>query len=57
MVVERGSLRVAANVGTRPVPVRLSPGAKRIVLASDESVRITDGDVYLPAQSLAIVQT
>jgi maltooligosyltrehalose trehalohydrolase len=56
VVVERGSLRVAANVGTRPVPVRLSPGAKRIVLASDEGVRLIDGDVYLPAQSLAIVQ-
>ncbi|GAA4595728.1 malto-oligosyltrehalose trehalohydrolase [Planotetraspora phitsanulokensis] len=57
LVMERGSLRVLANFGGLPVPVRLSPGAKRILLASDEAIRLMEGDVYLPAQSLAIVQT
>ncbi len=57
LVVDRGSLRVIANFGAFPVPVRLSPGAKRILLASDESIRAMGGDIYLPAQSLAIVQT
>ncbi|MEV0969801.1 malto-oligosyltrehalose trehalohydrolase [Microtetraspora glauca] len=56
LVMERGSLRVVANFGAFPIPVRLSPGAKRVLLASDEAVRAMDGDLYLPAQSLAIAQ-
>ncbi|MCT9929031.1 malto-oligosyltrehalose trehalohydrolase [Planotetraspora sp. A-T 1434] len=57
LVMDRGSLRVLANFGNFPVPVRLSPGAKRILLASDEAIRPMGGDIYLPAQSLAVVQT
>ncbi|MBP2705159.1 malto-oligosyltrehalose trehalohydrolase [Microbispora sp. RL4-1S] len=56
IVVERGRLRVVANVGERPVPVRLSPGATSVLLASDEGTRLIDGDVYLPPRSLAIVR-
>lgn len=57
LVVARGSLRVIANFGPFPVPVRLSPGARRVLLASDESICTMGGDVYLPPQSLAIAQT
>nr|WP_306306840.1 malto-oligosyltrehalose trehalohydrolase [Microtetraspora fusca] len=56
LVMERGSLRVAANFGSFPTPVRLSPGVKHVLLASDDAVGVMDGDLYLPAQSLAVAQ-
>jgi maltooligosyltrehalose trehalohydrolase len=56
LIVERGTLRVVANIAIQSVTVRLNPGAKRILLASDDSIHTVDGDLHLPAQSLAVVQ-
>jgi maltooligosyltrehalose trehalohydrolase len=55
IVVHRGALRVAANLGLTPRSVRLPPG--RILLASHDAMRFADGVLALPPQSLAIVQT
>ncbi|MEU6410626.1 malto-oligosyltrehalose trehalohydrolase [Microbispora sp. NPDC046933] len=54
VVIERGSLRVAANFAEGPVPVRLA--ASRILLASDESARLTDDVLDLPGRSLAVAE-
>lgn len=54
LVVERGSLRVAANFSERPVPVRLA--ASRVLLASDASARLTDHVLELPGRSLAVAE-
>ena len=55
IVVHRGTLRVAANLGFSPRSIRLAPG--RILLASHDAMRFTDGVLALPPQSLAIVRT
>jgi maltooligosyltrehalose trehalohydrolase len=55
IVVHRGTLRVAANLGYSPLSVRLAPG--RVLLASHDAIELSDGELALPPQSLAIVQT
>ncbi|GAA4206749.1 malto-oligosyltrehalose trehalohydrolase [Microbispora amethystogenes] len=55
VVIERGSLRVAANLAFDPVSVRLA--ASRLLLASDESARLTDHALDLPARSLVVAET
>lgn len=52
LVVRRGSLRVAANLGLGPALVPL-PGAT-VLLASDEAVQPVADGLHLPGQSLAI---
>ncbi|MBO3744618.1 malto-oligosyltrehalose trehalohydrolase [Streptosporangiaceae bacterium NEAU-GS5] len=54
IVVSRGSLRVAANLGDFSTPVRLSPGS--VLLASDDNIRFEGEDLCLPGRSLAIIQ-
>ncbi|WP_214106437.1 malto-oligosyltrehalose trehalohydrolase [Acrocarpospora catenulata] len=54
IVVERGSVRVAVNVGEFPVPVRLAPG--HLLLASDEGIALHGADLHLPPLSLAVIQ-
>ncbi|MEV7806463.1 malto-oligosyltrehalose trehalohydrolase [Microbispora sp. NPDC088329] len=54
VVIERGSLRIAANFADGAVPVRLA--ASRLLLASDESARLADDVLDLPGRSLAIAE-
>ncbi|MCG5215970.1 malto-oligosyltrehalose trehalohydrolase [Streptosporangium sp. KLBMP 9127] len=54
LVMHRGSLRVAANLG--PAVVRLQLPRARILLASDEDI-VLDEDLVLPGHSLAILRT
>jgi maltooligosyltrehalose trehalohydrolase len=54
IVVTRGALRVAANLGDFSVSIRLSPGV--VLLASDDNIGFEADKLHLPARSLAIVQ-
>ncbi|GAA0977903.1 malto-oligosyltrehalose trehalohydrolase [Acrocarpospora macrocephala] len=53
LVIERGSMRIAANLGHFPVPIRVAPG--HVLLASDEGTTLTGSDLHLPPLSMAIV--
>ncbi|GAB3888203.1 hypothetical protein GCM10027612_28350 [Microbispora bryophytorum subsp. camponoti] len=54
VVIERGALRIAANFAEGPVSVRLA--ASRILLASDESARLSGEVLDLPGRSLTIAE-
>ncbi|XVQ87914.1 malto-oligosyltrehalose trehalohydrolase [Microbispora siamensis] len=54
LMIERGSLRIAANFAEGPVSVRLA--ASRLLLASDESARLTSHVLDLPGRSLTIAE-
>ncbi|WP_061299308.1 malto-oligosyltrehalose trehalohydrolase [Herbidospora cretacea] len=54
VVIERGSIRIAANLGETSVPVRVPGG--HVLLASDEAITLTGPDLYLPPLSLAVIQ-
>ncbi len=54
MVIERGSIRIAANLGETSVPVRVPEG--HVLLASDEAITLSGPDLYLPPLSLAVIQ-
>ncbi|RJL34499.1 malto-oligosyltrehalose trehalohydrolase [Bailinhaonella thermotolerans] len=53
IVLRRGNLRVAANLGADPV--RLDAGAGEVLLASAEGVRAAGGVLSMPPSSLAIL--
>ncbi|GLW05149.1 malto-oligosyltrehalose trehalohydrolase [Microtetraspora sp. NBRC 13810] len=54
LVVHRGSLRIAANLGPGRTNVRLPHG--RLLLASDEEIHANGDDLVLPGRSVAIVR-
>ncbi|WP_214408413.1 malto-oligosyltrehalose trehalohydrolase [Sphaerisporangium fuscum] len=54
IVVDRGPLRVAANLGDAQAIVPLAPGT--VLLASDPKVTLTGPDLTLPPRSLAVVE-
>ncbi len=57
LLVTRGPLRIAANLGDLPVSVPLAcwPPAASVLLASDPDIRIESGVVSLPPASFAVV--
>jgi maltooligosyltrehalose trehalohydrolase len=54
LVLERGSLRVACNLGQAPVDVEVGSGA-RLLLASDDSIGVSGASVKLGPDSVAVV--
>ncbi|GII91224.1 malto-oligosyltrehalose trehalohydrolase [Sinosporangium siamense] len=54
LVMRRGTLRVAANLGEEPRDVPMPPG--QVLLASDEDTRVRPGGVRLPGRSLAVLR-
>jgi len=54
LVLERGSLRVACNLGQAPVEVELGEGA-RILMASDGSISLNGAHIRLGSDSVAVV--
>ncbi|SDG53108.1 maltooligosyltrehalose trehalohydrolase [Sinosporangium album] len=54
LVVHRGTLRVAANLGPDPAAVRMPPCT--VLLASDPAVRRTGDSLTLPARSLTVLR-
>jgi len=56
MVMWRGDTAVAANTDSKPAHVSLDANAgARVLLASDDGVRLTDDGVVLPPNSVAVV--
>jgi hypothetical protein len=55
VVLHRGRLRVAVNLGDRPAAVALDGPGREILLAS-ASPSIKDTDLFIPAESFAVVQ-
>jgi maltooligosyltrehalose trehalohydrolase len=54
LVLERGSLRIACNLGQTPVEVELGSSGQ-ILLASDSSISLSDANIRLGPDSVAIV--
>jgi malto-oligosyltrehalose trehalohydrolase len=55
LVVHRGALRVAANLGKGPVDVELAAGPCTVLLGSDREISVASGTATLPATSLAVI--
>jgi maltooligosyltrehalose trehalohydrolase len=55
LVLTRGTLRVAANLGTETVHLAVS--ADRLLLASAPAVRLEGGELELPGSSVAVVDS
>jgi maltooligosyltrehalose trehalohydrolase len=54
LVLERGSLRIACNLGQAPVEVELGSGTQ-ILLASDNSIIQSGANIRLGPDSVAVV--
>lgn len=54
LVIERGAITVACNVAAGPLIIPLPAGTQRILLASENSVKISGGQLELPPDSVAI---
>jgi maltooligosyltrehalose trehalohydrolase len=54
LVLERGHLRIACNLGKEPVEVEIGSGAK-LLLASDDSIALTGTNIKLGPDSAAVV--
>ena len=54
LVLERGNLRVACNLGQAPVEVEVGDGSQ-ILLASDDSIALSGANVKLGPDSVAVV--
>ena len=55
LVLERGALRIACNLGREPVEVKIGSGAQ-VLLASDDSIRLSGTNINLAADSVAVLQ-
>jgi maltooligosyltrehalose trehalohydrolase len=54
LVMDRGPIQVACNLGAEPLRVELPPGST-LLLGSDD-VTLSDGELTLPADSVSIVR-
>jgi maltooligosyltrehalose trehalohydrolase len=54
LVVTRGALRIAANLGTEPV--RLPALTGRLLLGSEQAIRLDEAGLALPGAALAILE-
>jgi maltooligosyltrehalose trehalohydrolase len=55
LVLERGALRIACNLGRKPVDVEIGNGA-RLLLASDESISLSGTKINLGPDSVAVLE-
>ena len=55
LLVRRGAVAVAANLGAEPVVVPL-PGAGRVLLASEPGLSVSDGAAELAGESVLVVE-
>ncbi len=55
LVLERGALRIACNLGQAPVEVEIGSGAQ-MLLASDESISLSGTNIKLGPDSVAVLQ-
>jgi maltooligosyltrehalose trehalohydrolase len=56
LVLERGNLRIACNLGRAPVDVEVGDGS-RILLASDDSIALSGANIRLGPDSVAVLST
>jgi maltooligosyltrehalose trehalohydrolase len=56
LVLERGNLRIACNLGQAPVGVEVGDGS-RILLASDDSIALSGANIQLGPDSVAVLST
>jgi maltooligosyltrehalose trehalohydrolase len=54
LVLERGNLRVACNLGQEPVNVEVGNGAQ-VLLASDDSIALSSANIKLGPDSVAVL--
>ncbi|MBB4914473.1 malto-oligosyltrehalose trehalohydrolase [Streptosporangium saharense] len=54
LLVRRGGLRIAANLGPVPLTVRTGPG--NVLLALDPATTLTGSELLLPPRSLAVLE-
>ena len=54
LVLERGNLRVACNLGNAPVELEIGDGS-RILLASDDSIALSGPNIKLGPDSVAVM--
>ena len=55
LVLERGALRIACNLGREPVEVEIGSGA-HVLLASDESISLSGTNINLGPDSVAVLE-
>jgi maltooligosyltrehalose trehalohydrolase len=55
LVLERGALRIACNLGREPVEVEIGSGGQ-LLLASDESISLSETNLKLGPDSVAVLQ-
>jgi maltooligosyltrehalose trehalohydrolase len=58
LLVHRGALRIAANLGTEPADIPLASGVApaTVLTASDADISVKDGIATLPAASIAVIE-
>jgi maltooligosyltrehalose trehalohydrolase len=54
LLLERGNLRVACNLGHEPVALEIGDGS-RILLASDDSIALSGTNIKLGPESVAVL--
>jgi maltooligosyltrehalose trehalohydrolase len=54
LVLQRGRLRIACNLGQSPLELKIDSGA-RLLLASDESIAVNDTNLKLGPDSVAVL--
>ncbi len=55
LVIERGPIRIGCNFASEPQRILRGGGRMRLLLASDDDVRVTAAGLDVPAESVAIV--
>jgi maltooligosyltrehalose trehalohydrolase len=56
LVVERGAISVVCNLADHPQHIPLQAGKRQILLASNPALEAGDGNMILPAESVAILK-
>jgi len=57
LMVRRGPLRIAANLGTSPVRIQAPAGSGTVLLASDQDISVNSATITLPHASFAVVDS
>lgn len=57
LVVERGPISLACNLGANAQRLQLRPGKHRVMLASDKLNGEMESSIYLPPDSVAVLKS
>ena len=56
LVMKRGSISVVCNFAERPQRISIAGGAAKIVMASENAIRLTDGFAEMPPESVLVLK-